>query len=76
MSVLVRNEKTKLAANFLNSLASGFALGGTLPMFAAWALGTTRAFQAPFFLMLIAFVISSIFFTMARRLLDRLEEPS
>lgn len=76
MSVLVRNEQTKLLSNFLNALASGTAIGGTLPMFAAWALGNNRPTDAPFFLMIIAFVISAVMFSIARRNLNRLEEPT
>lgn len=73
-SVLVRNEKRKLLANYLNSIASGAAIGGTLPMFAAWALGTTKSVEAPFFLMIFAFVVSLILHGMAVRQLNGLEE--
>ena len=73
-SILVRNEKRKLFANYLNALASGTAIGGTLPMFAAWAIGASHAIQAPFFLMILAFAISMILFSMAIRQLNGLEE--
>jgi hypothetical protein len=74
MSVLVRNEKRKLLAAYLNALASGTAIGGTLPMFAAWALGTTESVEAPFFLMIFAFVVSYIIQSAASRQLNGLEE--
>jgi hypothetical protein len=74
MSILVRNEKRKLMANFLNALASGAAIGGTLPMFAAWAIGATNSVEAPFFLMIFSFVISTMLHGMARRQLNGLEE--
>jgi ABC-type multidrug transport system permease subunit len=73
-SVLVRNKKRKLLANYLNSIASGAAIGGTLPMFAAWALGTTNSVEAPFFLMIFAFVVSYIIQGAASRHLNGLEE--
>jgi hypothetical protein len=73
-SILVRNEKRKLFASFLNALASGTAIGGTLPMFAAWAIGATTSIEAPFFLMIFAFVVSSILHGLARRQLNGLED--
>jgi hypothetical protein len=76
MSILVRNEQRKLFASFLNSLASGTAIGGTLPLFAAWALGTSNSFQAPVFLMFIAFSVAALIVSMALRLLRGLEEPT
>lgn len=76
MSVLVRNEQRKLFANFLNSMASGTAIGGTLPLFAAWALGTSKSYQAPIFLMFIAFSVAGFIVSIALRLLKNLEEPT
>ena len=76
MSVLVRNEQRKLFANFLNSIASGTAIGGTLPLFAAWALGTSKSYQAPIFLMFIAFLVAGFIVSIALRLLKNLEEPT
>ena len=73
MSILIRNEKRKLLANYFNSLASGTAIGGTLPLFAAWALGNNRPTDAPFFLMIFAFVISFLLMGIARRQLNGLE---
>jgi hypothetical protein len=75
MSVLVRNEQRKLFANYLNSIASGTAIGGTLPLFAAWALGTSQSIEAPIFLMLIAFSVSGTILSVALRLLTGLEGP-
>jgi hypothetical protein len=45
-------------------------------LFAAWAIGSTHATEAPFFLMIIAFAISMMLFGIARRQLDELEEIS
>jgi ABC-type multidrug transport system permease subunit len=75
MSILVRNEQRKLFASYLNSIASGTAIGGTLPLFAAWALGTSQSIEAPVFLMLIAFSVSATILSFALRLLKGLEDP-
>lgn len=74
-TVLIRNEKRKLLASYLNSMAAGTAIGGTLPVFGAWALGTSHSKEAPFFFMIIAFVISVIIFSAASRQLNGLEDP-
>jgi hypothetical protein len=75
-SILVRNEQRKLFANYLNSLAAGTAIGGTLPVFGAWALGTSHSIEAPIFLMLIAFSASGTILSLALRLLKGLEDPT
>jgi hypothetical protein len=76
MSVLVRNERVKLTANFLNSIASATFVGAWLPLIAAWTLGTGKIGEGTIFLMLFAFFISGSVFSMAYRTLANLEEPS
>jgi hypothetical protein len=74
MSILFRNEKRKLLASYLNGIASGTFVGGWLPLFASWTLGTGRFGEGPIFLMIFAFLMSWGIFSFASRVLDKLEE--
>jgi hypothetical protein len=76
MSVLVRNERIKLAANYLNSIASATFVGAWLPLIAAWTLGTGKIGEGTIFLMLFAFFVSGLVFSMAYKTLATLEEPT
>jgi hypothetical protein len=76
MSVLVRNERIKLAANYLNSIAAATFVGAWLPLIASWTLGTGKITEGTIFLMLFAFLVSGIVFSMAYRVLANLEEPT
>jgi hypothetical protein len=64
MSVLVRNEQVKLAASYLNSIASATFVGAWLPLIAAWTLGTGRIGEGTIFLMLFAFFVSGLVVSM------------
>jgi hypothetical protein len=75
-SVLVRNERVKLAANYLNSIASATFVAAWLPLIAAWTLGTGIIGEGTVFLMLFAFVVSGLVFSMAYRVLANLEEST
>jgi hypothetical protein len=74
MSILVRNERRKLLASYLNSIASGCAIGGSLPLFVNFAMGTARPGDGPFLLMLFAFALSGLIFSVALWPLNRLED--
>lgn len=73
-SVLIRNEKRKLMAGFLNSIASATFVGGWLPLFVAWTIGTGKISEASVFLMVFAFILSAIIFSFGYRLLSGLEQ--
>jgi hypothetical protein len=49
MSVLVRNERVKLAASYLNSIASATFVGAWLPLIADWTFGTGRIGEGTIF---------------------------
>jgi hypothetical protein len=61
-------------ANYLNGIASGTFVGGWLPLFASWTLGTGRFGEGPIFLMVFAFIVCLGIFTFAVRVLNNLEE--
>ena len=73
MSILVRNEKRKLLANYLNSIASATFVGGWLPLFVAWTVGTGKISEGSVFLMVFAFILSAIIFSLGYRQLSGLE---
>jgi hypothetical protein len=75
-TIFIRNERRKLLAGYLNSIASGTFVGGWLPLFAAWSLGNGAFGHGPVILMLFAFGLSWLIYGVASRVLLGLEEAA
>jgi hypothetical protein len=73
-SILIRNERRKLAANYLNSIASATFVGGWLPLFVTWSVGAGKLSEGSLFPMVFAIMFSDIITTFAARILNGLEE--
>ncbi len=74
MSVLVRNERRKLLASYINSIASAVMVGGSLPVLLALSQGGSVGSSALVTLMIGSFMLSPTLHAIALLPLNRLEE--